>query len=100
MKEQELSPAVKILVTRMETHPEEFFDEGGKWKFMYKEYFRDVMTEYEKAMMHQAIKELRRKEFDAKVMSELMKDQVKERTFGRAMVAKEGASVTYDSSWK
>ena len=95
MKEQELSPAVKILVTRMESHPEEFFDEGGKWKFMYKEYFRDVMTEYEKAMMHQAIKELRRKEFDAKVMSELMKDQVKERTFGRAMMVKEGEAITY-----
>jgi len=96
MKEQELSPAVKILVDRMETHPEEFFDEGGKWKFMYKEYFRDVMTEYEKAMMHQAIKQLRRKEFDAKVMSELMKDQVKDRTFGRAMVAREGEAISYD----
>ena len=97
MKEQELSPAVKILVTRMESHPDEFFDDGGKWKFMYKEYFRDVMTEYEKAMMHQAIKELRRKEFDAKVMSELMKDQAKERMFGKPMMVREAEEVIY--SW-
>jgi hypothetical protein len=29
-------------------------------------------------------------------MSELMKDQVKDRTFGRAMVAREGEAISYD----
>jgi hypothetical protein len=48
-------------------------------------------------MMHQAIKELRRKEFDAKVMSELMKDEAKERMFGKPMMVKEGEAITY--SW-
>ena len=99
MEQVEMSAGVKILVERMQTHPEEFFDEGGKWKFMYKEYFRDVMTEYEKATMHSAIKNLRRKEFDAKVMQELMKEQAKDRAFGRAMVHKEGQTISYDESW-
>ena len=106
VEQVELSAGIKILVERMKTNPEEFFDGGGKWSFIYKEYYRDVLTEYEKAVMHVALKDLRRKELDAKVMSELMKEQVKERTFGRPMVAKEGTSVTYDgplnslNSWK
>ena len=98
--EQELSAGIKILVERMKTNPEEFFDGGGKWSFIYKEYYRDVLTEYEKAVMHVALKDLRRKELDAKVMSELMKEQVKDRTFGRAMVSKEGEAIGYaDKYW-
>lgn len=98
--EQELSAGIKILVERMKTNPEEFFDGGGKWSFIYKEYYRDVLTEYEKAVMHVALKDLRRKELDAKVMSELMKEQVKDRTFGRPMVHKEGEAISYaDKYW-
>ena len=98
--EQELSAGIKILVERMKTNPEEFFDGGGKWGFIYKEYYRDVLTEYEKAVMHVALKDLRRKELDAKVMSELMKEQVKDRTFGRAMAQREGEQISYtDTSW-
>lgn len=106
MEQVELSAGIKILVERMKTNPEEFFDGGGKWSFIYKEYYRDVLTEYEKAVMHVALKDLRRKELDAKVMSELMKEQVRAQAFDRPMVAKEGTVVTYDgplnslSSWK
>ena len=106
MEQVELSAGIKILVERMKTNPEEFFDGGGKWGFIYKEYYRDVLTEYEKAVMHVALKDLRRKELDAKVMSELMKEQVRAQAFDRPMVAKEGTVVTYDgplnslSSWK
>lgn len=96
----ELSAGIKILVERMKTNPEEFFDGGGKWSFIYKEYYRDVLTEYEKAVMHVALKDLRRKELDTKVMSELMREQVKERTFGKVMVAREGEQIAYgDKYW-
>lgn len=97
----ELSAGIKILVERMKTNPEEFFDGGGKWSFIYKEYYRDVLTEYEKAVMHVALKDLRRKELDTKVMSELMREQVKERTFGKVMVAREGEAIGYnnDAPW-
>jgi hypothetical protein len=99
--EQELSTGIKILVERMKSNPEEFFDGGGKWAFIYKEYYRDVLTEYEKAVIHIALKDLRRKELDTKVMSELMREQVKERTFGKAMVHKEGEQISYnnDAPW-
>jgi len=106
MEQVELSAGIKILVERMKTNPEEFFDGGGKWSFIYKEYYRDVLTEYEKAVMHVALKDLRRKELDAKVMSELMKEQVRAQAFDRPMVAREGTVVTYDgplnslNSWK
>ena len=83
-------------IDRMESHPDEFFDGGGRWAFMYKEYYRDVLTEYEKAMLHTALKDLRRNELNAKVMEVLMKDQVKDRAFGRAMPIREGQAVSYD----
>ena len=52
----ELSTGVKTLVARMETHPEEFFGEATKWRFMFKETFRDVMTEPEKGALHAALR--------------------------------------------
>ena len=42
---------------------------------MYKDYFRDAMTEAEKGRMHEAVRKMRRLEFDATVLKELMKDE-------------------------
>jgi hypothetical protein len=72
----ELSTGVKTLVSRMETHPEEFFGEANKWRFMFGERFREVMTEPEKAALHAALKEVRRKEFDALAVRTLLQDEI------------------------
>lgn len=80
MSEEKFS-GVDILVERMQTHPEEFFRGGehlpnrGRWSFMYQDYFRDCMTESEKGRIHEALKRVRRLEFDALVVKELMKDE-------------------------
>ena len=77
MSEEKFS-GVDILVERMQTHPEEFFESGekrGRWAFMYKDYFKDCMTESEKGRIHEALKRVRRLEFDALVVKELMKDE-------------------------
>jgi len=42
---------------------------------MYKAYFKDCMTESEKGRIHEALKRVRRLEFDALVVKELMKDE-------------------------
>jgi hypothetical protein len=63
-----MNDGIEIILARMETHPEEFYDDSGKWKFMYKEYFRDVMTEEEKAALHTKLKQVRRTELTSKVM--------------------------------
>ncbi len=80
----ELSTGVKTLVARMATNPEEFFGDALKWRFMFKENFREVMTESEKATLHTALKEVRRKEFDALVVQTLLNDEVKERAYAQA----------------
>jgi hypothetical protein len=80
---------------------------------MYKEHFRDVMTESEKGRLHEALKVVRRMEFDSMVVKELMKDEMKEQAeleldeedwspagFGSAPVKAEGQTLTYDSSNK
>jgi hypothetical protein len=72
----ELSAGVRALVGRMESNPSEFYGEADKWRFMFSANFRDVLTEPEKGALHEALKEVRRKEFDEKVMRELLKDQM------------------------
>ena len=79
----ELGSGVQTLVNRMESHPEEFFGEASKWHFMFQERFRDTMTESEKGAIHGALKEVRRKEFEHKVMrtlleTDIMKDQMEQ----------------------
>lgn len=69
--------AVDVLVERMKTHPEEFFETGekrGRWAFMYKDYFKDSLSESEKGRLHDALRQVRRMEFDAMVVKELMKE--------------------------
>lgn len=78
----ELSAGVRALVARMESTPEEFFDDAHKWRFMFGDRFREVMTEPEKGALHEALKQVRRKEFDQKVMRELLKDEVEEQIKG------------------
>jgi len=72
----ELSAGVRALVGRMESNPSEFYGEAEKWRFMFSANFRDVLTEPEKGALHEALKEVRRKEFDEKVMRELLKDNM------------------------
>ena len=72
----ELSAGVRALVGRMESNPNEFYGEADKWRFMFSSNFREVLTEPEKGALHEALKEVRRKEFDEKVMRELLKDQM------------------------
>ena len=108
----ELSAGVRALVGRMESNPSEFYGEAEKWRFMFSANFRDVLTEPEKGALHEALKEVRRKEFDEKVMRELLKDnmenQIKEgyytspqignggTGFGMAQIKAEGMAVGYD----
>lgn len=101
----ELSTGVRALVARMESNPQEFYGEADKWRFMFSANFREVLTEPEKGALHEALKEVRRKEFDEKVMRELLKDdmesQIKEGyytspqigNYGRAIAKGEGMAV-------
>lgn len=78
MSEEKSFSGVDALIERMELYPEEFFesqDKRSRWSFMYKDYFRDALTESEKGRMHEAIRKMRRLEFDATVLKELMKDE-------------------------
>ena len=109
----ELSTGVRALVGRMESNPSEFYGEAEKWRFMFSANFREVLTEPEKGALHEALKEVRRKEFDEKVMRELLKDNMEEQLlknapyfttaqigggggFGKAEVKTQGATVGYD----
>ena len=71
----DISGAVQALVNRMREAPEEFFDpkEKDRWAFIYKETFREVLTEPEKAAIHTALRDVRRKEFETRILKEILK---------------------------
>ena len=95
----EMCSGVRTLVARMETNPEEFFGDATKWRFMFAANFREVLTEPEKGALHEALKEVRRKEFDTLVVKELMKEEMEQsvvemRASGRYALAGGGVGST------
>ena len=71
----EISNGVKILLERMASHPEDFYGDALQWRFMFAEKFRDVLTEPEKGMIHETLKDLRRGEFDGLVVQAILRDE-------------------------
>jgi hypothetical protein len=94
------STGVETVIKRMETNPEEFFNEADKWRFIFKDKFREVLTEPEKGALHEALKDVRRKEFDYSVVQTLLRDEVqgqmKEYAQG-VITAGSGAYITANS---
>ena len=90
-EEQICGGAVGIVLSRMDSHPEEFFADEDKWKFIYKDYFRDAMTETEKGMIFDKIKTIRRSEFSQAVLTTLVEqaneeDESKEGKWGDSSI--------------
>jgi hypothetical protein len=78
------STGVETVLKRMETNPEEFFNEAQKWHFIFKEKFREVLSEPEKGALHEALKAVRRKEFDYSVVQTLLRDEMQDQMKGYA----------------
>lgn len=74
-KDYDLNEGVQIILNRMKTNPEEFFDEGGKWRWIFKDTLREVLTEIEKAAIFEALKEVRRMEITAKAASTILRNE-------------------------
>jgi len=105
-KQIDISNGVNIVLARMDTHPEEFWGECEKWRFIYKEYFRDAMTEVQKGQIFEKIKQIRMEEFNHMVFATLTEEEEKEDedgwtlstgVFGSAPMQREGSSVKYNS---
>jgi hypothetical protein len=93
----EIGAGIQALVGRMESNPEEFFDEAPRWRFMFADRFRDTMTESEKGAIHAALKEVRRKEFEHKVIRTLLEGHLKEQAMSAiAAVGQSTGTYTYD----
>ena len=94
-----MNDGIAIVLQRMETHPEEFFGTEDKWKFIFKDYFRDSMTETEKGLMFDKMKKLRRAEFTTLVMKTMVEEpdaeMQSEQRLGRAIVRGSGQKAKY-----
>lgn len=70
------SSGITAILARMDTNPAEFFGDAGKWGFIFKDRFREVLTEPEKGALHEKLKEVRRQEFDHMVMRTMLDDEM------------------------
>jgi len=106
MSDEIVGGGVGIVLARMESHPEEFHAESDKWKFIYKDYFRDAMSETEKGMIFDKIRQIRKDEFNQMVLQTLVPPEEEEEEeddwadkqmtkFGHAPVKREGMKVKY-----
>lgn len=94
----EMNDGIQIILNRMKTNPEEFFEDGGRWKWIFKEVMREVMTETEKVAIHEELKKVRRMEITAKAAATILKvdEQQQEEAqayYGKAVAAMEGKAV-------
>lgn len=94
----EMNEGIQIILNRMKTNPEEFFEDGGRWKWIFKEVMREVMTETEKVAIHEELKKVRRMEITAKAAATILKvdEQQQEEAqayYGKAVAAMEGKAV-------
>jgi hypothetical protein len=73
-QDYDLNDGVQIILNRMKTNPEEFFDStGGRWSWIYKDTLREVMTEIEKAAIFEALKTVRRLEITSRAASTVLR---------------------------
>ena len=77
---EDLNDGVQIILNRMKTNPEEFFDNGGRWQWIFKDSLREVLTEIEKAAIFEGLKAVRRLEITAKAASTVLRADEKEET--------------------
>lgn len=80
----EVNEGVGIILARMETHPEEFFgmheNVGSKWRWIFAESLREVMSEPEKAALHSGMTKVRRLEITHKAIATIMPEEEEEGT--------------------
>ena len=93
----------------MTTHPEEFYNHSDKWKFIYKDYYRDALTETEKGIIFDKMKAIRRSEFTTMVMGTMLNEMkmaesaeqiqagkaIAEQRYGKAPIKGSGQKVKY-----
>ena len=71
----EVNEGVGIILARMETNPEEFFEahrDNNKWRWIFSENLREVMSEPEKAAIYEGMKRIRRLEITHKAIATVM----------------------------
>jgi nucleoside diphosphate kinase len=79
----EVNEGVGIILARMETNPEEFFEahrDNNKWRWIFSENLREVMSEPEKAAIYEGMKRVRRLEITHKAIATIMPDEEEENT--------------------
>jgi hypothetical protein len=103
----EVNEGVGIILARMETNPEEFFEahrDSNKWRWIFSENLREVMTEPEKAAIFESMKRVRRLEITHKAIATILPQEEEEEkgwpdgSFGKVPVKSEGKKMIVNAS--
>jgi hypothetical protein len=64
-------PAIKIILERIKTNPEEFANGGGRWAMVVQNYWY-ILTPEEKTQLRDSLREVLVPQFNERVVRELM----------------------------
>jgi BioD-like phosphotransacetylase family protein len=78
-QDYDLNNGVQIILNRMKTNPDEFFDDGGRWRWIFKDTLREVLTEIEKAAIFEGLKEVRRLEITSRAAATVLRTDEEEK---------------------
>lgn len=76
---------IEVLLARMETHPEEFYLNQPKWRFIFE--FEDAFTRAEKVKIFTRLNQVRRIEFSQRVLQTLAKETTEDNPYNTSPVA-------------
>ena len=71
-----MNDGVKILLARMESHPEEFLRDSDRWEHLFNHY-KKYMAEEDKQAFWDKLCEVRTQEFTERVIKQLLADKEK-----------------------
>ena len=98
----EVNDGVSIILARMESNPEEFFEshrEDNKWRWIFAENMREAMTEPEKAAIYEGMKKVRRLEITAKALATVLPES-KESSDPQLLQPPIGKHGKYNPPWR
>lgn len=70
--------AVQIILDRMRTNPEEFYNHSARWRWLFNGSHKEILSEEERKRLQDGLDVVRRLEFKARVLETLLAEDAKD----------------------
>ena len=70
--------ALKMILDRMRTNPEEFYNHSARWRWLFSSSHAEVLSQKEREQLQAGLDVVRRHEFKARVLETLLAEDLKD----------------------